>query len=145
MTKESEIKKTKFARILFEKNMTLTEINRETGVSYPTLENLKFGRPINFRHRTLRDVASYLGVTIGDILEDREEVIDTPFAKALTVLSKRKNIIITLQDIHEATGISLTILTGLKQGKTNYSKRTIRDIAEYLEISEEELVGNDKK
>lgn len=145
MKKEQEIKKTKFARILFEKNMTLTEINRETGVSYPTLENLKFGRPINFRHRTLRDVASYLDVTIDDIREDRVENLDTPFAKALAALSKRKNIVITLQNIHEATGVSLTILTGLKQGKTNYSKRTIRDIAEYLEISEDELVGNKDK
>lgn len=141
MKDELEIKKTKFARLLFEKNMTLTEISRETGVSYPTLENLKFGRPINFRHRTLRDVASYLGVTIGEILEDNNEIIDTPFSRALSALSKKKNIVITHQDIHEATGISLTILTALKQGKANHSKRTIRDIAEYLEISEEELVG----
>lgn len=141
MKKDQEPKRTKFARILFERNMTLTEINRGTGVSYPTLENLKFGRPINYRHRTLRDVASWLGVRIEDILEDREEVFDSPFAKALATLSKKNNIVITLQDIHEATGVSLTILTGLKQGKTNYSKRTIRDIAEYLEVSEDQLIG----
>lgn len=144
MKKVQEIKKTKFARILFEKNMTLTEINLATGVSYPTLENLKFGRPINFRQRTLRDVAAYLNITISELREDRKESLDTPFAKALDVLSKKKNIVITLRDIHESTGVSLTILTGLKQGKTNYSKRTIRDIAEYLEISEEELVGKNK-
>lgn len=144
MKKESEAKPTKFARILFEKNITLTEINRITGVSYPTLENLKFGRPINYRHRTLRDVAAYLNVTISELLEDREETLDTPFAKALDALSKKKNMVITLQNIHEATAVSLTILTGLKNGKTHFSKRTIRDIAEYLEISEDKLVGKDK-
>lgn len=141
MRDELEPKKTKFAKLLFEKNMTLTEINQMTGVSYPTLENIKFGRPVNFRQRTLRDVASYLGVTIADIIEDRKENPDTPFAKALATLSKKKNIVITHQQIHQDTGVSLAILTGLKQGNTNYSKRTIRDIADYLQISEEELVG----
>lgn len=146
MKKEPEAKRTKFARILFEKNMTLTEINQATGVSYPTLENLKFGRPINYRQRTLRDVAAYLNITINELREDStEEILDTPFAKALAALSKKNNMVITLQDIHEATGISLPILTSMKRGeKCNYRKRTIRDIAEYLGISEEKLLGNNK-
>lgn len=141
MKKDPEIKQTKFARLLFEKNITMSEISEATGVSYPTLVNIKKGRAIKFRHRTLRDVASYVAVTIDEMMEDRVESHDTPFAKALAALSKKKNIVITLQNIHEATGVSLTILTGLKQGKTNFSKRTIRDIAEYLEISDDELVG----
>lgn len=147
MKKDDDTKRTKLARILFERGISLTELNQATGVSYPTLENLKFGRPLNYRHRTLRDVASYLDITISELLEDNVEVdYNSPFERAIAALCKRNNLAITLQDIHEATGVSLPILTSLKKGgKANYRKRTIRDIAEYLGISEEELLGCETK
>lgn len=149
---EGEIKKFKLAKFVFETGIPLTEISRVTGICYPTLENLKFGRPVNYRQRTLRDVASYCKCTIEELLEgifeeDKEDKNDdTVFSIALSALSKKHNKNITLQDVHEATGVSLPILSKLKKGgKVNCRKRTIRDVAEFLEIPEEQLWGNEIK
>lgn len=83
--RNNKIERTFFGKLLFEKNITLTEINQATGVSYPVLENLKFGRPINYRHRTLRDIAAYLNCTVAELMnptvviaEEKEKIETIP-------------------------------------------------------------------
>lgn len=135
---EKEIKKSKFERLLFEKGMTLKEVHNETHVAYPTLINLKKGRRLNYRKRTLIDVALYMNVPVSDLLEDDDEqqTFNTPFEKAMTEKG------VTMQDIHESTGVSYPTLMDFKRGKKkNYRKRTILDISEYLGLTEDQLIN----
>lgn len=67
---QKQIEKTKFSIWLFETGKTLKYVEKETGVCYPTLENLVFARLMNYRHRTLRDVAKCLKWSIPELLED---------------------------------------------------------------------------
>lgn len=142
---EEKPKKSKLDQFLFDQGLSLKDAERITGICYPTLENIKFNRPINYRQRTLRDVAAFCKCTVDELIDRKEEVkYNTVFDKALSELSKKRGIHITMQDIHEATGVSMPILTALRKGgKVRSRKRTIRDVAQFLEISVEELWNND--
>lgn len=60
--------KTKFAKVLFDRQCTLKEISQQTGISYPTLIGMKTGRKKNYRARILHDIAAYLNVGVDDII-----------------------------------------------------------------------------
>lgn len=62
------LKKSKFEKSLFEKQITLQELSQATGIAYPILIDLKKGRKKNYRARTLRDIAAYLDVEVDDII-----------------------------------------------------------------------------
>lgn len=143
-TQEENIPISKFARLLFERGISLKDINEATGIAYPTLINLKKGRDIDYRPRTLMDIALYLKCDISDFWDDGGEgEYNTVFEKALKKLSKKHNKSYTLQQVYEITGISLPILTNLRKGKQcNYRKRTIRDICQFLEIKEKKLLDS---
>lgn len=91
---DKQVKKTKFQEWLFDHGKHLTWVKNKTEVCYPTLENLVFARLMNYRHRTLRDVAKCLKWSIPELLEDiLNKNYETAKDKAIVVkLCKRYNI-----------------------------------------------------
>lgn len=153
-----KIKKTTLEQFLFDTGMSLTEMADKTSISYPVLENIKLDHPVNFRPRTLRDVASFCACTIDKLMENNVKwklyLLSTKknkkkvkhisaFSEALANLEKKHNVTLTLNDVHKATKLSKTIFTKLIKGDTSKcSDRTLGDIAEYLEITVDELRNN---
>lgn len=143
----AEIARTKFENILFKSNITLREIHDATKVSYPTLVDLKKGRKKKYRPRTLRDIAAYLDVAVGDLIEDGQNISDdcTTFERLLKDIGK------TVHEASEATGVSYPILQDLKNGKKKkYRERTLRDVADWfrisgLDIKPEDLLPKEEK
>lgn len=66
--------RTKFARILFENDLTVKEIEEGCDVSYPVLIDLKNGNRDNYNPRTLDDIVRWLNtkknlnLTVDDIV-----------------------------------------------------------------------------
>lgn len=151
-----EIKKTTLEKFLFDTGITLTEMEEKTGLSYPTLENIKLDHPVDFRPRSLRDVASFCDCTVEELMENnvkyklyiaskqkKKSKNISAFSQALENLEKKNNITITLDDVHKATKLSKTIFTKLKKGDTSKcSDRTLGDVAEFLGITIAELRNN---
>lgn len=63
------ITRSKFAQIILDRDIKLTETSKDTGISYPTLIDIKKGRKKKYRPRTKRDLAAYLDVPISDIFD----------------------------------------------------------------------------
>lgn len=51
---------TKFARIIFENDISLTEISEGANISYPVLIDLKNGHRENYHPRTITDIVAYI-------------------------------------------------------------------------------------
>lgn len=134
-----EPKQTKFAQLLAKSPLSLKDIERMSGVNYTTLNNLIMGRKINYRDRTLRDVAACLNRSVDEVFGDhqkKELKYNTPFENILT----KKGL--TLEQVHIGTGLSYSILNNLNMGiSKKLTSRTKRDLIEYLETTEEELFG----
>lgn len=138
--------KTRLGQFLWDRGLSLKDAERITGVCYPTLENLKLGKKVNYRARTLRDVAAFCKCTVDELLGVDPVGIkyNTAFDRAVAALAKKHNADITLKYIHDATGISLPVLGKFKKGgRVNCTDRTVRYLAEFLEISEDELRNNE--
>lgn len=132
-----KVERSKFNRLLLDRDIKLREIQEATGISYPTLIDLSKGRKKKYRPRTLRDIAAYLDVAVSDIIEEGLNISDevTPFEKIL------KDRGLTVHDVSEATGISYPILQDIKNGKQKkYRERTLRDVAVYLDVQPNELL-----
>lgn len=50
------------------KKMSLKDVERGTGISYPVLFDLKHCKRDNFDDRTVKEIASFLGVTSEELL-----------------------------------------------------------------------------
>lgn len=70
--KSSESNKTKMQRIMFEKNISRSELHNATGIAQPTLSNLIKGQT-KFRERTLRDIENFLKIPREQFLGFEEE------------------------------------------------------------------------
>lgn len=135
------VERSKLNLLLLARDIKLREIQKATGISYPTLIDLSKGRKKKYRPRTLRDVAAYLDVSVSDIIDEGINISDdvTPFEKIL------KDRGLTVHDVADATGISYPILQDLKNGKKkNYRERTLRDVAVYLDVQPNELLPADE-
>lgn len=64
------VTRSKFAQIILDRDIKLTETSKDTGISYPTLIDIKKGRKKKYRPRTKRDLAAYFDVPISDIFDD---------------------------------------------------------------------------
>ena len=57
------LRKTKLENLMYMRNITLKKINKQTGIAYPTLLNIKKGRKTDinfFRKRTIKDLEKFL-------------------------------------------------------------------------------------
>lgn len=136
------VKRSKFAQLILDRDIKLTETKKDTGISYPTLIDIKMGRKKKYRPRTKRDLAAYFDVAISDIFDDEQDTSDavTPFEKLLKEINK------DVRDAEQATGISYPILQQLKNGEIkNYRPRTLQSVADWfsvcgLEVKPEDLL-----
>ena len=62
----------RLSRLLGERRMSITELERRTGVPYTSLHALYHGRATRVDLKTLDRICRALGVGVGDILEYRE-------------------------------------------------------------------------
>lgn len=54
---------TKFARVIFENEISLKEIADHTNISYPVLVDLKNGNRDNYHERTIKDIVAYINTS----------------------------------------------------------------------------------
>ncbi len=62
----------RLSRLLGERRMSVSELQRRTGLAYTTLHSLYHGRTDRIDLDTLDRICRALGVGVGDILEYRE-------------------------------------------------------------------------
>jgi len=62
----------RLSRLLGERRMSVSELQRRTGLAYTTLHGLYHGRTDRIDFDTLDKLCRALGVSVGDILEYRE-------------------------------------------------------------------------
>ena len=63
----------KLSRLLGERRMSISELQRRTGLAYTTLHALYHGRTDRIDLDTLDRICRALGVGVGDILEYRQD------------------------------------------------------------------------
>lgn len=69
-------RKTKLARLMFERGISMKKLHEDTGIAYPTLFNIEKGRKTsveNFRKRTIRDLENYLKLPAEQFIGWEEE------------------------------------------------------------------------
>jgi putative transcriptional regulator len=61
------------ARLLSERGMTMTDLQRRTGLAYTLIHRLYHGNVTRYEAATLDAICSALGCSVGDILEHRPD------------------------------------------------------------------------
>ena len=144
MTKQAR-KLNKFGQYLFDHNYSVRYAERKIGISYPTLIKVKFSRYDLCDPRTLANCAVFCECSVEELTADaplkRNE--DSAFDQALERMSKKHGIPIRIKEVHEGTGVAKTIFTKLRKGDASSCEdRTLKDIADFLEITPDELRNN---
>lgn len=136
---------TKFKKYLEDHGYTLKYAEKKMGISYPTLIKVKFGRYHLCDPRTLGNVAVFCECTVEELTADTplKAGNESAFDQALNRLSKKHGITIRLKDVHQGTGVAKTIFTKLRKGEASSCEdRTLKDVADFLEITPDELRKN---
>lgn len=63
----------RFAALLGERRMKISGVSRDTGISRTTLTNLYYGKSEAVSFSVLGRLCNYLGCSVGDILEIKQE------------------------------------------------------------------------
>lgn len=136
---------TNFQFLVKESNKSLTEISRETGISYSTLGNYNQGTRTP-KKKNAKILADYFGVSIPYLLglDDNKQILNWTGEKMNTNIptliseSNKK-----LTEISSKTGIPYPTLSGYNQGIRIPKRENAEKLADYFGVSVPYLLGRD--
>lgn len=130
-----------FDRLCKSRGITAYQVAKDTGVSTSTLSSWKIGRYVP-KSDKLKRIADYFGVPVDNFYQDDNQDSINSY-DIFEQLLKEKNI--TAYRISKDTGIAQSVLSAWKTGKSTPKLDKLKAIADYLGVSIEYLMGEEKK